>query len=211
MVTELKRSMDKVVLSTGIDNQRQLRTKYFSRSLVIIYTLQTTLDFDNGKDLAIKLFQIYEFCRQQLIKCFREQIIEGLKKAMGALEEIFGMARMNAMQNNQQDSVNSQLDKLEKISNQISILISSGQYEKINHLDKMRKKIIADMNAKNYNYSNHKKTVLNLISEQNQRIITEFKESEEKSFQNFQNKKNVPKSLSGNFLKIFSWKLNYLI
>ena len=73
MVTELKRSMDKVVLSTGIDNQRQLRTKYFSRSLVIIYTLQTTLDFDNGKDLAIKLFQIYEFCRQQLIKCFRER------------------------------------------------------------------------------------------------------------------------------------------
>ncbi len=96
MVTELKRSMDKVVLSTGFEDQRQLRTKYFSRSLVIIYTLQTTLDFDNGKDLAIKLFQIYEFCRQQLIKCFREQIIEGVKKAMGALEEIFGMARMNA-------------------------------------------------------------------------------------------------------------------
>ena len=83
------------------------------------------------------------------------------------------------MQNNQHDSVNSQLDKLEKISNQISILISSGQYEKINHLDRMRKKIIADMNAHNYNYSNHKKTVLKLIS-QNQRIITEFKETEEK-------------------------------
>ena len=113
------------------------------------------------------------------------------------------------MQNNQQDSVNSQLDKLEKISNQISILISSGQYEKINHLDKMRKKIITDMNAKNYNYSNHKKTVLKLIS-QNQRIITEFKESEEKSFQNFQNKKNVPRLIWPLF-KNFSWKLNYLI
>ena len=77
------------------------------------------------------------------------------------------------MQNNQQDSVNSQLDKLEKISNQISILISSGQYEKINHLDKMRKKIIADMNARNYNYSNHKKTVLKLIS-QNQKMLSKL-------------------------------------
>ena len=88
MVTELKRSMDKVVISTGIDNQRQLRTKYFSRSLVIIYTLQTTLDFDNGKDLAIKLFQIYEFCRKQLIKAFTKKVVKGINKAIITLNEI---------------------------------------------------------------------------------------------------------------------------
>ena len=89
MVTELKRSMDKVILSTGKDSQRQVRTKYFSRSLVIIYTLQTTLDFDNGEKLATKLFQIYEYFRQQLIKCFQEQIIDGVKKAVNALDFIF--------------------------------------------------------------------------------------------------------------------------
>ena len=89
MVGELKRSMDKVILSTGKDSQRQVRTKYFSRSLVIIYTLQTTLDFDNGEKLATKLFQIYEYCRQQLIKCFQEQIIDGVKKAVNALDFIF--------------------------------------------------------------------------------------------------------------------------
>ena len=89
MVGELRRSMDKVILSTGIDSQRQVRTKYFSRSLVIIYTLQTTLDFENGEDLATKLFQIYEYCRQQLIKCFQEQVIDGAKKAINALDDIF--------------------------------------------------------------------------------------------------------------------------
>ena len=89
MVGELKRSMDKVITSTGVDSQRQFRAKYFSRSLVIIYTLQTTLDFEKGQKLAAKLFQLYEFCRQQLIKCFREQVVEGVKKAMNALEEIF--------------------------------------------------------------------------------------------------------------------------
>ena len=102
------------------------------------------------------------------------------------------------MQNNHQDSVNSQLDKLEKISNQISILISSGQYEKINHLDKMRKKIIADMNARNYNYSNHKKTVLKLIS-QNQKIITEFKESEEKKLSILSKKKKCTQAYLATF------------
>ncbi len=89
MVGELKRSMDKVITSTGVDSQRQFRAKYFSRSLVIIYTLQTTLDFENGEKLAAKLFQIYEYCRQQLIKCFKEQIIDGAKKAVNALDFIF--------------------------------------------------------------------------------------------------------------------------
>ena len=51
------------------------------------------------------------------------------------------------MSNNEHklQSIKSQLDKLEKISNQISLLISAGEYGKINHLDKMRKKIINDM------------------------------------------------------------------
>ena len=98
MIGELKRSMDKVINSTGVESQRQFRAKYFSRSLVIIYTLQTTLDFEKGEKLASKLFQLYEFCRQQLIKCFREQVVEGVKKAMNALEEIFVI---NNMRNNE--------------------------------------------------------------------------------------------------------------
>ena len=89
MVKELKNSMNKVIDSTGKDNERFVRTKHFSRSLVIIYTLQTTLDFDKGEKLAAKLFQIYEYCRQQLIKCFREQVVDGTYKAIKALEDIF--------------------------------------------------------------------------------------------------------------------------
>ena len=91
MVNELQKSMGKVIDSTGNESERIVRTKYFSRSLVIIYTLQTTLDFDKGEDLATKLFQIYEYCRQQLIKCFREQVVDGTYKAIKALEDIFNV------------------------------------------------------------------------------------------------------------------------
>ena len=91
MVNELQKSMGKVIDSTGKESERVVRTKYFSRSLVIIYTLQTTLDFDKGEDLATKLFQIYEYCRQQLIKCFKEQVVEGTYKAINALENIFNV------------------------------------------------------------------------------------------------------------------------
>ena len=48
------------------------------------------LDKSSGSfKLAAKLFQIYEYCRQQLIKCFKEQIIDGAKKAVNALDFIF--------------------------------------------------------------------------------------------------------------------------
>ena len=79
------------------------------------------------------------------------------------------------MLNNKNVSINSQLDKLERISNQISLLISNNDYEKISHLDRMRKKIISDMQEKNLELStNHKSSVLKLIS-QNEVIISEFK------------------------------------
>ena len=98
MVKELQNSMSIVIDATGKEKERIVRTKYFSRSLVIIYTLQTKLDFEKGQTLAAKLFQIYEFCRQQLIKCFREQVVDGTKKAINALEDIFStnMVKSNA-------------------------------------------------------------------------------------------------------------------
>ena len=90
------------------------------------------------------------------------------------------------MLHNQHSSVNSQLDRLERISNQISLLISNNDYERISHLDRMRKKIITDMQEKNLELStNHKKSVLKLIS-QNKVIISDH-------YQKLQIRKNVLK------------------
>ena len=89
MVVELKKSMEIVVNSINLKDKIQIRSKHFSRALVIIYTLQTSLDFEKGKTLAGKLFQIYEYCRTQLIKCFSKKIVEGANKAIEALNDIF--------------------------------------------------------------------------------------------------------------------------
>ena len=91
------------------------------------------------------------------------------------------------MLHNQHSSVNSQLDRLERISNQISLLISNNDYERISHLDRMRKKIITDMQEKNLELStNHKKSVLKLIS-QNEVIISEFKNKSSESLSKIAN------------------------
>ena len=89
MVVELKKSMEIVVNSINLKDKIQIRSKHFSRALVIIYTLQNSLDFEKGKTLAGKLFQIYEYCRTQLIQCFSKKIVEGANKAIAALDDIF--------------------------------------------------------------------------------------------------------------------------
>lgn len=96
-------------------------------------------------------------------------------------------------------SINSQLDRLEKISDQISRLISSGDYNKICHLDRIRKKIINDMNEKNHSFNSiEKKSVLSLISK-NEKIISEFKSKETQSLAELRNKQKCSQAYLATF------------
>ncbi len=94
LLNELTRSMGLVAqnieteISTKENKSAQDKSKHFTRALVAIYSLQTSLDFDEGGSLATQLFQLYEYCRQQLIKGFSRRVTEGIKKAIQALNEI---------------------------------------------------------------------------------------------------------------------------
>ena len=63
-------------------------SRYVTRSLTTIYSLQTSLDFEKGGEISKNLFQLYEFVRQQIIKAFSNNDNQGLKKAFDALNEI---------------------------------------------------------------------------------------------------------------------------
>lgn len=85
---------------------------------------------------------------------------------------IFSLVKVQLKMLNSGQPINKQLDRLEKISERISDLIGRNDFEKINHLDKIRKKIINDIQEKNYVFNNDsKQTVLKLISK-NQKIIS---------------------------------------
>jgi flagellar protein FliS len=66
----------------------EIRTHHFSRALTIIYALQSGLDLDKGGALAGKLFQIYEYARQALIKDLRSGRDDTVSSACGALDEV---------------------------------------------------------------------------------------------------------------------------
>jgi flagellar protein FliS len=66
----------------------ELRSKHFSRSLTIIYSLQSSLDFERGGEIATNLFQTYEFARQMIIGSIKDMDGEGPKRAVSLLSDI---------------------------------------------------------------------------------------------------------------------------
>ena len=95
ILMELERSMN--IVAETIEKTKKwkleeadikLKNRHFSKALTAIYSLQISLNFDEGGSIAIKLFQLYEFCRQQLIKGFSKKVVEGIKKATEAIKSI---------------------------------------------------------------------------------------------------------------------------
>ena len=101
ILQELSRTMQ--ILSEDIEKKKQLDlkkqtsdllplqksiSKNVTRSLTTIYSLQTSLDFDKGGKIATGLFQLYEYCRVQIISGFTKSINDGIIKAKQALDKI---------------------------------------------------------------------------------------------------------------------------
>ena len=109
ILQELSRTMQ--ILSEDIEKKKQLEIKQQSgdllslqksisknvtRSLTTIYSLQTSLDFEKGGKIATGLFQLYEYCRVQIISGFTKTINDGIIKAKKALDQI--LSAWNNMQ-----------------------------------------------------------------------------------------------------------------
>ena len=86
---ERARKVDKFTADTGQhDKIIQKKSKNLSKSLSIIYGLQTSLDFDKALEIANNLFQLYEYCRQEIIKGFSQKIEDGIIKAIDIIKQI---------------------------------------------------------------------------------------------------------------------------
>ena len=70
-----------------IDTQKTIQ-RHVAKCITSIYSLQVSLDFEKGGEISTNLFQLYEFCRKQIIKGFVESNNLGLKKSLDALNQI---------------------------------------------------------------------------------------------------------------------------
>ena len=64
------------------------RNDAYARSISILHVLQTSLDFENGEEIADNLFLLYEFARLQLLETFRSGEISRIDTAINSLQEI---------------------------------------------------------------------------------------------------------------------------
>ncbi len=79
------------VFSQNLDPEKgnsEVRSENMSRALTIIYALQSSLDFEQGGEIAENLFRLYEYARQQVISEAKTLKAEGTLVAISSLEDI---------------------------------------------------------------------------------------------------------------------------
>ena len=89
ILIELKRHME--TLAYSIDNEptvSSIKSNAFSKSLTAIYILQSSLDFENGGEIAENLFNLYAFCKNGIMKGFTTKNSKLIYDAIPPIEEI---------------------------------------------------------------------------------------------------------------------------
>jgi len=86
---ELIKSL-KIFQKNIVPNTENFRKKSssFSRALTILYTLQSSVDFERDFNIAKNLFQVYEYTRVTLIEEFKSCKVNKSMNALTALIQI---------------------------------------------------------------------------------------------------------------------------
>ena len=89
VLIELKKNME--TLAYSIDNEpiiSSIKSKSFSKSLTAIYILQSSLDFENGGEIATNLYSLYQFCKNGIMKGFTKKNSKLIYEAIPPIDEI---------------------------------------------------------------------------------------------------------------------------
>jgi flagellin-specific chaperone FliS len=92
---ELLRSMKIVAEKIKYNKVDDTRQKNFSRALIIIYTIQTNLNFDKDEQTSLDLFRFYEYCRTKLINGMSYLSYKDIDKSVVSLDKMFDFKYIN--------------------------------------------------------------------------------------------------------------------
>ena len=89
VLSDLKKNME--TLAYSLDHEpvvSSIKSNSFSKSLTAIYILQSSLNFDEGKEIAENLYNIYEFCKDGIMKGFTKRDSKLVYDAIPPIDEI---------------------------------------------------------------------------------------------------------------------------
>ena len=89
LLDELLRAMRAYVSGVSHNDSKEMRKNdQFTRSLTMLYGLQSCLNFDEGGEIAENLFRLYEYARVQLLHASQTGEIDGTQVAISSISEI---------------------------------------------------------------------------------------------------------------------------
>ena len=78
-------------LKYSIENEGKLsktKSKSFARIITSITVLTSTLDFENGEPIASNLFNLYDFCRREVLDSYKNLTTKGIDDSIDVIEDI---------------------------------------------------------------------------------------------------------------------------
>ena len=89
LLDELLRAMRGYVSGVSKNDSKEMRKNdQFTRSLTMLYGLQSCLNFDEGGEIAENLFRLYEYARVQLLHTSQTGETDGTQVAINSISEI---------------------------------------------------------------------------------------------------------------------------
>ena len=78
-------------LKYAIENEGKLsktKSKSFSRIISSLAVLTSTLDFEKGEPIASNLFNLYDFCRREVLNSYRNLTTKGIDDSINIIDDI---------------------------------------------------------------------------------------------------------------------------
>ena len=78
-------------LKYSIENEGKLsktKSKSFARIITSLTILITSLDFEKGEPIASNLFNLYDFCRKQIIDSYKNLSTKGIDDSIDIIDDI---------------------------------------------------------------------------------------------------------------------------
>ena len=78
-------------LKYAIENEGKLsktKSKSFARIITSLTVLTSSLDFKNGEPIASNLFNLYDFCRREVLVSYKNLTTKGLDDSINVIDDI---------------------------------------------------------------------------------------------------------------------------
>ena len=79
------------ILSDAITNdpiRSSRKSKSFGRIITSLMILTDSLDFKRGEPIASNLFNLYSYCKEQVLEDYKNRTVEGINSSASVIEDI---------------------------------------------------------------------------------------------------------------------------